>query len=267
MTTAIRSISDLEEIVTSWERRVAEPNLGYPSIWYRGQPEDQPLQPGLLRPAFLNCCDGADHGPGDHRPTSVGQRLWEREQTINKHFRRMAATHVPAGSSNLVLYLLAQHHGLPTRLLDWSMNSMAAIYFAISGMPDSDGVLYVMNPLNLGPILELRDPRVQGTVNAVFGDEPIPIPRQIIPLLPDHPAGRMREQAACFTLHTPPKELNDGNVDRIDPVPMPKVERYVIPKQAKPGLALTLRRLGVTAASLFPDLDHVAQELRDAWKI
>ena len=260
--TTIQTVFNLEAVVTEWEGKFFEPGLGYPSIWYRGQPRDLPPQPAVLRPKFLSCCDGDEL---QMEPT--GQRLWNKERTFNRQFRRMSSSLVPAGSNVVSVYFLAQHHGLPTRLLDWTMNPLSALYFAASSSPDDDGVIFVMNPKDLGTFAEMRDFKVEAVVSAVFKDGAVPFVSTIIPLLPDLYAGRMLQQSSCFTLHTPPLELNDGNVGPITAAPIENVTKYMVPKEAKTQLLLTLRRLGVTKATLFPDLDHVALEIRDAWRL
>ena len=73
----------------------------------------------------------------------------EREVTLNKLFKVFGANYFPSGCSLVDVYLLAQHHGLPTRLLDWTTNPLAALYFAVSGgekHQEKDGALFAVNP-------------------------------------------------------------------------------------------------------------------------
>jgi len=38
-----------------------------------------------------------------------------------------------------------QHHGAPTRLLDWSTSIYVAAYFAVIEQPNADGVIWIVH--------------------------------------------------------------------------------------------------------------------------
>ena len=71
---------------------------------------------------------------------------------------------------------LAQHYGLPTRLLDWTENPLIAAYFAVREQPsDSDGCLWALWPtgLNLAfgsaeGLVQIRDQNVRKIAEGAF---------------------------------------------------------------------------------------------------
>ena len=42
-------------------------------------------------------------------------------------------------------WALMQHHGAPTRTLDWTQSAMVAAYFAVERLPDRDGALFLVD--------------------------------------------------------------------------------------------------------------------------
>jgi hypothetical protein len=268
----INTIGDVFTVVRDWEQRFFGPGKGYPPIWYRGHADSSwELQPAVLRSPFKSIGNWEFY-PGATLP----DKLLAGERTINRDFKRMAASLLPANSSQVDIYFLAQHHGLPTRLLDWTMNPLIALFFAVTEYPKSDGMLYVMDPRRLLPknpdptnpiyptdCVQPGHPLVKQMVEAVFdaGAKP-PDPPFVLPVLPDLMAGRFLQQGSCFTLHIPPMEPRQESASTIS-----CGESHTIPRSAKADLLVDLRRAGIHFASVFGNLDNVTKEIRTAWGI
>ncbi|MCR8924360.1 FRG domain-containing protein [Dasania sp. GY-MA-18] len=86
--------------------------------------------------------------PSIGRGTKEGTRndISSIEDNILSEFKRLSTpTIVEPPSTDFEWLFLAQHYGLPTRLLDWSTNPLAALYFAIEGDDENDAYLYHTN--------------------------------------------------------------------------------------------------------------------------
>jgi len=276
----INGVSDFISVVEGWERKFFDPGKGFPPIWYRGQGDSSwGLTPGVLRPPFLKMVQDAEVQHTNDRDLQI----LIRERTLNKQFIRMGASWFPATSGLVLKYFLAQHHGLPTRLLDWTTNPLAALYFCVSSSPDKDGSVFVMNPRFAIPnepepketeeesgihkfvyppdVVEDHHALVSNIIGYVCGrdgssnhEKPF-----VLPIFPDLVAGRIYQQGSCFTLHMPkaPSLETIAGASRL--------EKYVIPQSQKESIRITLRRMNVMEATLFCDLDHLAREIKSAY--
>jgi hypothetical protein len=111
--------------------------------WFRGHDKTyNNLLPKIYRSEYLN-------GPR----IGVDQSILERFKLSAPSLMR---SKIPKWDDDLAWLFLMQHYGAPTRLLDWTKNSLVALFFAVGQEFDSDGELWAMFPkaLNEHSMLE-----------------------------------------------------------------------------------------------------------------
>ena len=132
---------------------------------------------------------------------------------------------------------LGQHHGLPTRLMDWTRNPLVACYFAVEEEWDEDSVIYAYH--NRWYISIEKHP------------EPFEYDR-VGKFIPRHLTRRITAQAGLFTIHPNPYEPFDSD----------NIEKLIIPNGIRREMKKTLNKYGIDRYSLFPDLDGLASHIK-----
>jgi type I restriction enzyme M protein len=166
------------------------------------------------------------------------------EKLVLEQFKTRALPHLSiVPRSDWEWLALAQHHGLPTRLLDWTTNALIALYFDVDsndGTYDAAFITYKHG---------------HPAVNTMTERCPFCI-TQIELYEPPHIAQRMIAQHAMFTAEPEEYPVNGSG----------EAEVYSIAADAINTIREELQKLGLTRSYLFPGLDGIAHDLaRKRW--
>ena len=205
-------------------------------------------------------------------------RLWPlREERALRIFRRKVHNYFAdraALEDDLRCLALMQHHGAPTRLLDFTKSPYVAAFFALEDAV-SDAAVYALNTPALWSTTpafdatmsrDLIDPRTRGNFAKFFIGNRWPM------LWFGEPSEMDRRLVAQSGLFVIPGVLDtplDGILDSY-PANEPLIVKYVLPLSLRAEAMDALYRMNVTNASLFPDLEGLARsmayELEVVWE-
>ncbi|WP_417594764.1 FRG domain-containing protein [Oceanospirillum sp.] len=162
--------------------------------------------------------------------------IYALESKMMRLFKAHSTAHISSKPSNEWEWLaLAQHHGLPTRLLDWSRNPLVALFFSTISHR-INGAVYVLKD-----VMDIVDTDVSPYEMKDVGV-----------YYPSHITSRITGQSGLFTSHPNPGEEYSSE----------SIEKIIIKYDKKSQLITELRKYGVHRASIFPDLDGLCEDIK-----
>jgi hypothetical protein len=183
-----------------------------------------------------------------HLRSIAGNNRLHYEGFLLDKFKRQAIAFLDRlPHDNFGWLVLAQHHGLPTRLLDWTKNPLVAAFFAASDYPDEDCAIYEITLDQFMTSYHDNNPAAVASI-----DDPFDV-KEVMLFQPAFIDLRISAQSGVFTVQPDP----------FRPLRYPSLKKWLLPRALKPTLLRKIENYGIHWASLFPGLDGIAKRLRE----
>lgn len=189
---------------------------------------------------------------------------WDQfEQSLITRFQKQAFGLLDRRPENLVDWIcLARHHGLPTRLLDWTDDPLTSLWFSVQNQNDHnvDGCVWQMASSSM-LITAAND---FSGLKRSFESHPMSVFRYH----PKYISPRISAQRGLFSIQKTPNNiesfipLEDRYRNGFTGI---RLIQYKVPAVAKLEILHKLDRLGIDAFRAFPDLDGLCNKLK--WEI
>lgn len=227
-----------------------------PNFWFRGHADiTWELQPKVERSSFIDAAKNASDEKTAYEYTILNQFLVRSPHLL---------------PSNLTLtekYFLAQHHGLPTRLLDWSTNPLVALFFASLKHKNDDGketngVVYILysrghySGADEEDIIYQNNEKIINSIESIYKNIDYMIKTKYpIRVIPNVQLGRILSQGSRFTFHPENSTPLEDELNR-------NLFKFEISSGSKKNILDELSVLNINWSTLFPDLDHIIKEIK-----
>jgi hypothetical protein len=202
----------------------------------------------------------------------LGGDAGELERHLLRNFRKYAARDAVPIDSPWNWLALGQHHGLPTRLLDWTYSPYVALHFATHNLErfDGDGAVWMVDYVQLHRLLprdfrtRLEEEGANVFTTEMLGEVVADLPELtglgrdfVLFVEPPSFDERIVNQYALFSLTSRP----DTALDEWLAAHPDLWRKLVIPAELKWEVRDKLDQANVTERVLFPGLDGLSRWL------
>jgi hypothetical protein len=207
----------------------------------------------------------------------VPPQIWqEREERAIRVFRRKAHVYLPDRTvlhDDLRCLAMMQHHGAPTRLLDFTKSPYVAAFFAMEYCEEEAAVYALDTPrlwactprFDKSLTRDAVDPRLDGRFMRYFALNRHPLVWFGEPSEMDR---RLVAQSGLLVVPGMIDRTLDELLEGYDST-APLLEKVILPAGLRAQALHDLYRMNITQATLFPDLEglarSIAYELEEAW--
>lgn len=244
----VNTIGQLLEFI----KNIKETNKHH--LWFRGVADESwPLLPSIQRSKDRIICE---------------------KYIINDFYikARQVLENSPPKKNYAAWISLMQHFGLPTRMLDWSSSPLIASFFAVEKYeehPETDAAIWVLTPGLLNRkegfgtcIYPVDADTAQKMLRPAFKKQrhTTSVDDKILACHSTENNLRMYSQQANFTIHNSLKRLEDICDDDT-------LYKIIIPKDSRRSFLTNLEIFGITESFVYPDLEHISNDLKRQYNI
>lgn len=211
-------------------------------------------------------------------PSIATKKPLELEQQLLVRFRQRSIPYLNQRiDDDWELLFLMQHHGVPTRLLDWTENPYIALYFALTSCNKDlktdaypDCCVWSLDPIAWNRavldhisyadgVLVASDERLNahkpGVKEHVFSKKPVA-------MYGSYNSPRIVAQRGTFMVFGSDVSPMEAVKARILTINDDVLSRLTIPGDKVPAFLKSLTSIGYTDSVIFPDLDGLAREIK-----